>query len=148
MIIGVTGGIGSGKSFVSRLLGRLLEIEVLDADTLCRHMLELDMPGWKGVKEKWGSRFINIAGHIDRAALRKALFSDAEVRCNVEQLLHPLVRKEILQFAMKMSKQRLGMVVEVPLLFEVGWQADFDVVVTVYARQDSCLKRIFKHLNF
>ncbi len=144
MIIGVTGGIGSGKSFVSRLLGRLLEIEVLDADTLCRHKLEPDMPGWKGVKEKWGSRFINIAGHIDRAALRKALFSDAEVRCNVEQLLHPLVRKEILQFAMKMSKQRLGMVVEVPLLFEVGWQADFDVVVTVYARQDSCLKRIVK----
>ncbi|KAF0187875.1 MAG: dephospho-CoA [Desulfobulbaceae bacterium] len=144
MIVGVTGGMGSGKSIVSRLLGKLLEKEVLDADLLCRHLLEPNMPGWQGVKDKWGARFINFAGHIDRVALRKALFTDSEVRYNLEQLLHPLVRKEILRLVMKVKKQRLGMVVEVPLLFEVGWQDDFDLVVAVYSGQKSCLERIVK----
>jgi len=142
VIAGVTGGMGAGKSFVSGLLGKLLGVEVFDADTLCLQLMQPNMPGWQGVKDKWGNRFINFTGHIDRAALRKALFADSEVRYNVEQLLHPLVREEILRLAVEKKKQRQGMVVEVPLLFEVGWQDDFDVVVVVYAEQESCLKRI------
>jgi dephospho-CoA kinase len=133
---------GAGKSFVSGLLGKLLGVEVFDADTLCFQLMQPNMPGWQGVKDKWGNRFINSTGHIDRAVLRKAIFADSEVRYNVELLLHPLVRKEILRFAMEKNKQRVGMVVEVPLLFEVGWQDDFDVVVAVYAGQEPCLKRI------
>lgn len=141
-MIGVTGGMGSGKSFVSGLLGRLLGVQVLDADTLCRHLLQPNMPGWQGVKDLWGGCFINPEGNIDRAALRKALFADAEVRCSLEQLLHPLVREEILRISRERKNQRLGMVVEVPLLFEVGWQDDFDLIVAVYARPDSCQNRI------
>jgi len=142
MIVGVTGGMGAGKSFVSMLLGKLLEVEVLDADFLCRQLLQPHRSGWRGVQKKWGNRFFGPAGYIDRSALRKALFTDLVVRQEVEQILHPLVRKEILRRVLKKKSKLMGMVVEVPLLFEVGWQNDFDWVVVVYADDDCCLQRI------
>jgi dephospho-CoA kinase len=142
MIIGVTGGMGAGKSLVSGLLGKLLGIEVLDADILCRNLLQPYMPGWQGVQEIWGARFMDSAGNIDRSALRQALFTDVKVRQTVEQFLHPLVRKEIVRRAAEKRSVSAGMLVEVPLLFEVGWQDDFDWIVVVYAEYDCCLKRI------
>jgi dephospho-CoA kinase len=142
MIIGVTGGMGAGKSLVSKLLGKLLGADVLDADSICRQLLQPHMAGWQGVQTNWGNRFIGPAGHIDRSALRDALFADLAVRQGVEQILHPLVRKEILRRATEKKNQLTGMVVEVPLLFEVGWQGIFDWIVVVYADDDCCLQRI------
>lgn len=142
MIIGVTGGMGAGKSLVSELLGRLLAVEVFNADILCRNLLHPHMPGWQGIQEVWGARFMDSAGNINRSALRKALFTDVKVRKVVEQLLHPLVRKEIVRRAAEKRSMSAGMLVEVPLLFEVGWQDDFDWIVVVYAGRDCCLKRI------
>jgi len=142
MIVGVTGAMGAGKSFVSKLLGKLLGADVLDADSICRQLLQPHMPGWQGIQANWGNRFIGPAGHIDRPALREALFADLVVRQGVEQILHPLVRKEILRRATEKKNQLMGMVVEVPLLFEVGWQGDFDWIVVVYADDDCCLHRI------
>ncbi len=144
MIIGITGGMGSGKSFVAGLLGRLLEIDVLDADILCSNLLLPHMPGWKGIQEKWGPRFFDPAGNIERPGLRKALFEDPEVRQGVERILHPLVRQEINSRAAEKRSQLAGMVVEVPLLFEVGWQVDFDWIVVVYAGLECCVQRIVR----
>jgi dephospho-CoA kinase len=144
MIIGVTGGMGAGKSFVTGILARSLQLEVLDADILCRNLLQPEMPGWLGIHEKWGTRFFDPAGNIDRPVLRNTLFTDMAVRHGVEQILHPLVRGEILRQAAGKKACRSGMVVEVPLLFEVGWQADFEWVVVVYADRESCLQRIVR----
>jgi len=138
VIIGLTGGIGSGKSLVAEYLAGLLDFAVLNADLLCRNQLQPQMPGWQAIKDQWGSRFIDLTGNIDRPVLRKALFTDARVRHSVEQILHPLVRQEI-------SKKRSAaadVIVEVPLLFEVGWQEDFDWIVVVYAANECCLQRI------
>ena len=82
---------GAGKSTAAELLGKLLEYDVLDADILCRNLMEPYMPGWQGVQKKWGARFFDLSGKIDRPALRKALFADPVVRQNVERILHPLV---------------------------------------------------------
>jgi len=142
MIIGVTGGMGAGKSLVSKLLGKLLGVDVLDADSICRQLLQPHMPGWQKIQANWGNRFIGSNGYIDRSALREVLFTDCVVRQGVEQILHPLVRKEILRRATEKRSQLIGMVVEVPLLFEVGWQMDFDWIVVVYADDDCCLQRI------
>lgn len=142
MIIGLTGGMGAGKSVVARLLAKLLGFDVLDTDILCRNLLQVNMPGWQGVQEKWGHRFFDLAGNIDRPALRKALFTDPVVRQGVEQILHPLVRQEVIIRAAEKGSVLSGLVVEVPLLFEVGWQDDFDWIVVVYAENECCLQRI------
>lgn len=144
MIIGVTGGMGAGKSFVSNQLGRRLGLEVLDADRLCRQQLQPNMPGWWEVWEKWGARFIDSSGKIDRFALRQALFADLRVRQAVERILHPLVRAEIARRAAERNVVSTGLLVEVPLLFEVGWEDDFDWIVVVYAKPDRCLQRIVR----
>jgi dephospho-CoA kinase len=135
---------GAGKSIAAGLLGKLLEYDVLDADILCRNLLQLHMPGWQGVQEKWGARFFDLTGNIDRHALRKALFADPVVRQGVERILHPLVRQEIMRRAAEKRLRLSGLVVEVPLLFEVGWQDDFDWIVVVYAGPECCAQRIVR----
>ncbi len=144
MIIGLTGGIGAGKSAVAAILAKLLGFDLLDADVLCRNLLQQNMPGWQGIQEKWGPRFFDPAGSIDRAALRKALFADPVVRHGVEQIMHPLVRQEIIVRAVEKRSASAGLVVEVPLLFEVGWQDDFDWIVVVYAENERCVQRIIR----
>lgn len=144
MIIGVTGGMGSGKSLVAGLLGRLLGADVLNADILCRDLLQMQMPGWQGIQERWGSRFLDLTGNIDRTVLRKVLFTEPEVRRGVEQILHPLVRQEVISRAAEKRVSLEGMVVEVPLLFEVGWQNDFDWIVVVYSEHECCVQRIVR----
>jgi dephospho-CoA kinase len=144
VIIGVTGGMGAGKSLVAGLLGKLLRLEVLDADIICRNLLQPESLGWQGIQEKWGPRFFDPAGNIDRPALRNALFTNIVVRQGVERILHPLVRQEIIRKAVEKRSSLTGMVVEVPLLFEVGWQDDFDWVVVVYADRECCLQRIVR----
>jgi dephospho-CoA kinase len=135
---------GAGKSLVSGLLGELLGVDVLSADILCRDLLQMQMPGWQGLQDKWGSRFFDLTGNINRAVLRKVLFEEPEVRRGVEQILHPLVRQEILGRAAEKRLNLAGMVVEVPLLFEVGWQDDFDWIVVVYATYECCVQRIVR----
>lgn len=144
MIIGVTGGMGAGKSIAAGLLGKLLEYDVLDADILCRNLLQPHMPGWQGVQEKWGARFFDLTGNIDRPALRKALFADPVVRQGLERILHPLVRQEIMRRVAEKRLRLSGLVVEVPLLFEAGWQDDFDWIVVVYAGPECCVERIVR----
>ncbi|MBU3981993.1 MAG: dephospho-CoA kinase [Proteobacteria bacterium] len=144
MIIGVTGGMGSGKSFVAGLLGRLLGVDVLNADILCRDLLQMQRPGWQGIQERWGSRFLDLTGNIDRTVLRKVLFAEPEVRRGVEQILHPLVRQEIISRATEERVSLEGMVAEVPLLFEVGWQNDFDWIVVVYSEYECRVQRIVR----
>ena len=144
MIIGVTGGMGSGKSFVAGILGERLKFEVLNADIICRNLLQQKMSGWQGIHKKWGDRFFDHNGNIDRPALRQVLFADPVIRQGVESVLHPLVRQEILSRVAKKGANLTGMVIEVPLLFEVGWQADFDWIVAVYAEPECCVQRIVR----
>ena len=144
MIIGVTGGMGAGKSSVSALLGKILLFDILSADILCRNLLQHNMPGWHGIREKWGDRFFDQDGNIDRPALRQALFADPVIRQGVERVLHPLVRQEIMIRVAEKRSSHAGMVIEVPLLFEVGWQDDFDWIVVVYAETECCVQRIVR----
>jgi len=144
VIIGVTGGMGAGKSSVAGLLGKILKFDVLSADILCRSLLQQNMPGWHGIREKWGDRFFDQSGNIDRPVLRQALFVDPVIRQGVERVLHPFVRQEIMSRVAEKRSSHAGMVVEVPLLFEVGWQDDFDWIVVVYAETECCVQRIVR----
>ncbi len=132
LVIGLTGGIGAGKSRVGRYLARLRHWPLIDVDDLCRQLVEPGQAGLAALRSRFGDCFVDDRGRLDRPALRQALFTDPELRARVEAVLHPLART-----ALRRELDRLapgGAVVEVPLLFEAGWQGEVDRVITVWAR--------------
>jgi dephospho-CoA kinase len=142
MKIAVTGGIATGKSTVSRLLAKCLKTEFLDTDLICRDLLNKGQPGWNGVHQAWGERFLDSEGLVDRGLLRKTIFVDKTIRFELERILHPLVRAKINRSSLEKTSTGKNLLVEVPLLYEVGWQDDFDWIVTVFATESRCVQRI------
>lgn len=138
-LLGVTGGIGSGKSCVSRLLASYCLAPLVDVDQCCRHLLDVDQPGWCALKDCFGQTFILPDQRIDRVALRNRLFADADFREQVDRLLHPLAREVMRQEVRRYTHPLV--LVEIPLLYEAGWQGEVDAVLVVYARRGrQCLR--------
>ena len=144
MKIVVTGGMGSGKSTAGRLLAESLGVGLLQSDALCRDLLQPGRSGWQGVHACWGERFLTANQEIDRPLLRQTIFDDAEVRLQLEQILHPQVRQIIRQRAAYEEAHQRNFLAEVPLLFEAGWADDFDWSVTVWAEDNLCAERIVR----
>jgi len=140
--IAVTGNIGSGKSVVARELAVRLGAEYCNADLVCRELLEKDAPGWKAFVHRWHSRYLDDEGNIDRVALRRAIFADGQLRSELESILHPLVRQRLQELMRQCRHQQKHLVAEIPLLFESGWQHEFDRVVTVYAGPEISIRRV------
>lgn len=142
--IGLTGGIGSGKSSVAEILTSLLGCAHIDADEICRKLLELQAEGWKELFRIFGPQYITKGGHIDRGLLRKNLFADKDLRLKINRIIHPLVKNEIMAQMERIiaSESEARVLVEVPLLYEVGWENLFDIVVVVYADYGTCLSRL------
>jgi len=144
--VAITGGMGSGKSSVAACLCEISGARGLNADTVCRQLLEPGAPGWLAVRGAFGERFFLADLQLDRPRLRKVLFADHEFRRELDALLHPLVRKEIAAWLGKESGHLFPaparFVVEVPLLYEAQWEQDFSQVVVVYADEQACLRRI------
>jgi len=142
--IGLTGGIASGKSSVAVMLIRLLECEHVDADDICRRLLEPHAEGWQEFTRKFGDGYLTEDETIDRPLLRRDLFASGEFRSEVNSIIHPLVKKVIVS-KMNMitaSDPASKVLVEVPLLYEVQWEDLFDTVVVVYADHETCLQRL------
>jgi dephospho-CoA kinase len=142
MNIGITGGIGSGKSRVCEALAGLLSASMASADAICRDLLGVNCRGWKEVRSFLGDEFFFSDGQLDRSRLRKALFSDSELRKQLNETLHPLVRDVLLAAAKEAKQQQRVFLAEVPLLFEKGWQSDFDWTVLVFAGEKICVRRV------
>lgn len=142
MNICITGGIGSGKSRVCRALAPLLSASIISADAVCRDLLVVNGRGWHALRRFLGDEFFASDGQIDRQRLRKALFSDPGLRKKLDNVLHPLVREEILAAAKEARQQQRVLLAEVPLLFEKGWQSDCDWTVLVFADEETCVRRI------
>lgn len=146
-MIGLTGGMGSGKSSVAVLLRDLSQAEYIDSDQVCRNLLEPHAEGWYAVREAFGEKFFNSDETLNRPLLRDALFQKKNVRDQINQILHPLVRDKIAQMVQGVCRsvdEPLKFIVEVPLLFEAHWEDDFSKIVVVYADQSQCLERLMK----
>ena len=142
--IGLTGGIASGKSSVSKLLSGLLGCEHIDADEICRQLLEPNEEGWQEFTRVFGSVYLSEDGTINRPLLRNDLFASEKFREQVNGVIHPIVKKAILSRMNLIveSGSSLKVLVEVPLLYEVDWEDMFDIVVVVYADYETCLNRL------
>lgn len=142
MNIAVTGGLGSGKSTVSKILASYLRCELLDTDQLCRQQLE---PGQKGLErfgKVFGGRFICPDGTLNRPALREATFKEHSVKSKLEAILHPIVRRIVANKLTAESISTVPVIVEVPLLYEVQWQDEFDRCIVVYTPEHLVYERV------
>lgn len=130
-IIGVTGGIASGKSAFSGILSRLIGCEVLDADAIARRLLAED----PDVRSEVMAQVLRDAypggGPPDRAALRKVVYSNPEAKARLERILHPRVRKEWVAACEWARAESRHCIVDIPLLFETSAQGLFDVTLVV-----------------
>jgi dephospho-CoA kinase len=115
LIIGLTGGIGSGKSTVAEAF-RQLGIETVDADQASRAVVEPGMPALAAISAQFGSQIIQADGGLDRAALRQIIFTDPAQKLWLESLLHPLIRDWIIEQLKAATSPYV--ILESPLLFE------------------------------
>ena len=142
--IGLTGGMASGKSKTAELLLKLLTAKHIDADQVCRDLLEPHGAGWQPFIQAFGNDYLLGDQSINRPKLRDAIFNDDSFRGQVNSIIHPLVRQFIVSEMETILNQAAysRVIVEVPLLYEVGWEDLFDIVVVVYADYETCLKRL------
>jgi len=137
-IIGLTGGIGSGKSTVAEAF-RQHGINTVDADSASRAVVEPGMPALESIGQHFGANILQQDGCLDRAALRSIVFSDPQQKAWLESLLHPLIREWIIQ-QLQISTGPY-VVLESPLLFETDQHQLADTVVLVDIPEELQIER-------
>jgi dephospho-CoA kinase len=143
--IGLTGGIGSGKSVVARLL-RDLGAAVVDADAIAREVVAPGLPAYDGIVEAFGPGVLRADGTIDRPALGARIFADAEARRTLNVLTHPHIRRRMAEEAAQLSSlPGVDVIVfEIPLLLETtdGRDLELDGIVVVDATEAARVARL------
>jgi dephospho-CoA kinase len=141
-LVGLTGGIASGKSTVAAMLGKF-DNEIIDADEIAR---EVVMPGTVGLSKvvaEFGPQILEEDGSLSRAKLAKLVFEDPKKRLTLEGILHPLIRARTLE---RISQSKSDIVIYiVPLLVEAKVDYPFDLVVTIEAGRENQIKRLIEN---
>ena len=142
-LIGLTGGVGSGKSTVAGVL-RDLGAPVIDADEAAHAVYEPGTPGFDAVVEQFGPEYVR-EGRIDRNRLGRLVFDDEDARARLNAIVHPLVRDWMAERTRDAFEQGAEIVVQdVPLLYENGLEDLFSSVVLVYAPVEVQLQRLVR----
>ena len=130
-VLGLTGGVGMGKSMAARLLKKV-GLPVVDSDDLAREAVQPGTEGLAEIADEFGEEFLKADGSLDRDKMASTVFQDEAARKRLEAIIHPRVRtvweKQIDQW--REQKRPVGVVV-IPLLFEVDLQDSFDAVLCV-----------------
>jgi len=130
-ILGITGGIGTGKSSFATLLSRQMTTTLFDADQCARDLLGGDETVRKLVRETFGSEVFAQDEGVDRVKLREIVFASEEKRLALEAILHPAIRDQWLSLAEKERAVGGWLTVDIPLLFETSAGKFFDHVIVV-----------------
>ena len=143
MRVGLTGGVASGKSSVSKILSEL-GATVIDADLLAREVVAKGTPGLDQVVAEFGPEVLTADGDLDRAKVGAHVFADPEARKRLEAIIHPLVFERIV--ALEEAAPADGVVVhDIPLLAESGRADTFDEVIVVDAPEEVQVERMLRH---
>ncbi len=141
--VGLTGGIASGKSTVAALL-RDRECQVLDADALAHELLEPGQDSYKEVVREFGSEILSPAGAVDRRKLGAIVFSDAQKRGRLNQILHPRIHDVVVKWFEALDRPGGPAIAfeEAALILEAGAQRDLDCVIVCWCRPEQQLERL------
>lgn len=140
MRVGLTGGLGAGKSTVAALLAKHGAV-VIDADVLAREVVRAGTPGFDAVVERFGPDVVGADGELDRARLAEIVFGDDAARDALNGIVHPLVAQRSAEL-MAGAAHGATVVYDVPLLVENDLRDGFDVVVVVEADIATRLRRL------
>jgi len=143
--IGLTGGIGSGKSTAAARLAEL-GATVIDHDLLARQAVAPGSDGLALVAAEFGADVVGRDGTLDRPALGAIVFADPEARTRLNAIVHPIVRRlaDDAEAAVRTDDPGAVVVHEIPLLVETGQTADFDLVLVVHASEEVRVERLMR----
>jgi dephospho-CoA kinase len=142
VIIGLTGGIGSGKSSVAEMF-KNEGAYVIDFDYLARVVVEPDTPAWRDIVDYFGQEILSPDRTLNRSKLAEIVFSDAQSRKALEGFTHPRIfeKRDTLLKDIKTKDPNAIVIVDVPLLFELSLKKKFDKVILVYVSRDVQIQR-------
>ncbi len=140
-LIGLTGGIGTGKSTVCKLFAER-GVAVIDADAVAKELVALDQPALQAIVQEFGKGIIDAKGRLRRDRLRSIVFSDPERRKRLEKLLHPLILKEMLSRANRAGGPYC--ILCIPLLVETDQSSAVDRVLVVDAPEALQIQRVME----
>jgi dephospho-CoA kinase len=141
-VVGLTGGIGTGKSTVSAML-RELGATVIDADEGTRAVQAPGSEGLRRLAAEFGAEILTPGGELDRARLADVAFRDADARRRLNDIVHPLVRRWMAERQREAAERGDPVVVlDIPLLFEARGAGAFETVILVYAPEEVQLRRL------
>ena len=138
--VGLTGGIGSGKSTVAQMFADL-GAWVVDADAIAREVVARGTEGLAELVEQFGAQILTDNGDLDRAAVAAVVFSDPSARERLNAIVHPLIARRTTELIAAIPQDAV-LVHDVPLLVELGMQATYDLVVVVDAPDDVRVQRL------
>lgn len=142
LVIGLTGGIATGKSTVAKLLHQA-GWPVIDADQVAREVVEPGTPGLAKLRQVFGPQIMTVTGRLDRAKLAQIIFQAAEQRQRLNAILHPLIEQAVDQQLSQFQRMQTPLVVlDVPLLYESGWDKKCDQVWVVATDETTQLQRL------
>lgn len=143
LLVGLTGGIGSGKTTVAGMLKERGAV-VFDADVLAREAVEPGTPGHEAVVGRFGADVLALGGDVDREALAAIVFADPAARRDLEAIVHPEVRRLFAEAAEAYQDTDRVVVLSAPLLVETGMHTAFEVLVVVSAGVERQLERLLR----
>jgi len=149
-LVGLTGGVATGKSTVSNMF-RELGVPVIDADAMARRIVEPGRTAWKAIKDEFGQCVFHDNGELNRAALRTIIFEDEDQRQKLNRITHPEIYKEMWWEAVKCAASGYQYIImDLPLLFEAGVMVPYmHKIIVVTCEEDLQLQRLMeqRHLS-
>lgn len=142
--IGLTGGIGCGKTTVSNLFSTL-NVPIIDADDISHSLVQVGKPALQKIKNIFGLEILLENGELNRAYLKKCIFEDSKVKKQLEAILHPLIFKEISNQLNAISSDYC--LVSIPLLFETHAEFLFDRILVIDCDKKTQIERVQKRDN-
>jgi dephospho-CoA kinase len=143
LIVGLTGGVASGKTAVSEVL-REEGASIIDADQIARELVEPQRPAWKELVKTFGKEILLGNGSIDRKKLAERVFADPKQRKRLDRILHPLITEEIDRRTREIGQKNPEaiVVIDAPLLIEVGYHRRADKLIVVISSRTEQIERL------
>jgi len=148
-IIGLTGGIATGKSQVSSMLSELGAI-IIDADIVAREVVQKGLPAWQQIKDEFGQEYLLSNGELNRKKLGKLVFTNPDALAKLNSITHPAIKGRIEDRINNLKAQDFKgvVVVDAALLLETGWETMVDQVWVVDAPIEKRIERLMIRDNF
>ena len=145
-VIGVTGGIASGKSNVISIIKRQ-GFKVIDCDLINHNLQKINMPIYNAIKEAFGSSYFLDNGELDRKKLGELIFHNENEKLKLNSISHPIIKEEVLK---EINKADGIVFVDVPLLYESKFDSLCDKVICVYLNRETQIERLMErdHIDY